>query len=230
MRKKNPNDVIDDFRALVSSSLATWTEMCAQISGNDLRKNASVDAFLNAAIGWESFLSDWHIAAINRDSSNFAADLQRRVGESVTSRWPGLGGRIALSIPKHPSLDLVREILDPEGGNLSFGARDKWRDRANRELCDPYRARVLAVTDRDHRLIRSVVAIRDCIAHRSQKASDGMNEALSNLSVADGALRRTQARVQPSGVGAYLFAATPGGRRVERYHLRLHSIAETLRV
>ena len=230
MRKKNPSDVIDDFRALVSSSLATWTEMCVQISGNALRKNASVDAFLNAAIGWESFLSDWHIAAINRDSSNFAADLQHRVEESVTSRWPGLSGRIALAIPKHPSLDLVRELLDPQGGNISLGAKDKWRARADRELCDPYRARVLAITDRDHRLIRSVVAVRDCIAHRSQRASDAMNDALSDLAAGDVALRRSVARVQPSGVGAYLFAATPGGRRVEIYHQRLHEIAETFRV
>jgi hypothetical protein len=230
VRKKNPNDVIDDFKDLVSNSLSAWTQMCAQINGNELKKNASVDAFLNAAIGWESFLSDWHIAAINRDSTSFAADLQKRVEDSVSGRWRGLKGRVTLSIPKHPSLDLVRELIDPEGGNISFGGKDKWRDRATRELCDPYRARILALTDRDHRLIRSVVAIRDCVSHRSQKASDAMNDALTQLAAADSALRRTQARVQPSGIGAYLFAATAGGRRVEIYHRRLGDIAEALRV
>ncbi len=79
MRKQNPNDVVEDFQVLIAASLSTWTQMCAQISGNELRKNASVDALLNAAIGWESFLSDWHIAAINRDSGPFVVDLQARV-------------------------------------------------------------------------------------------------------------------------------------------------------
>jgi len=39
-----------------------------------------VDGFLNAAIGWESFRSDWHIAAINRDSGPFVGDLQATDG------------------------------------------------------------------------------------------------------------------------------------------------------
>jgi hypothetical protein len=230
MRKQNPNDVVDDFKDLIAASLLTWTQMCAQISGNELRKNASVDAFLNAAIGWESFLSDWHIAAINRDSGPFVGDLQTRIEQSVVGRWPGVGGRISLSIPTHPSLELVRELIDPEGGNISFGGRNKWRDRVQRELNDPYRARVLALSDRDHHLIAAVVAIRDCVAHRSKKSSDAMNSALTNLAHADRALRRAQARVQPSGIGAYLYAQATGERRIERYHRRLSDIGESLRV
>lgn len=230
MRKKNPNDVIDDFKDLAASSLSTWTQMCEQITGNELKKNASVDAFLNVAIGWESFLSDWHIAAINRDSSAFVADLEARAEASLIGRgWTGLRGRVTLSIPKHPSLDLVRDLIDPDGGNISFGDKDKWCARAERELSDPYRSNVLALPDRDHRLIRAVVAVRDCIAHRSQKASDAMNAALGNLAHADNSLRRSQARVQPSGIGAYLFAQAGDSRRVERYHQRLGGIAEVLR-
>ncbi len=137
MRKQNPNDVVEDFQVLIAASLSTWTQMCAQISGNELRKNASVDALLNAAIRWESFLSDWHIAAINRDSGPFVVDLQARVEQSVVGRWPGVRSRIALSIPAHPSLELVRELIDPDGGNISFGNRDKWIDRVQKQLNDP---------------------------------------------------------------------------------------------
>jgi hypothetical protein len=205
--------------------------MCGQISGNELKKNASADAFLSVALGWESFVSDWHIAAINRGSAAFAADLQARVEASLSGRgWSGLNGRVNLSIPKHPSLELVRELIDPESGNISFGDKEKWRDRARRELCDPYKAAILALNDRDHRLIRAVVAVRDCIAHRSKKASDAMNGALALLASADSALRRSHARVQPSGIGAYLYAQAGGSRRVELYHQRLGEIAEKLRV
>lgn len=230
MRKRNPNDVIDDFQDLLATSLANWRLMCAQVSGNDLRKNASVDTFLNAAIGWESFLSDWHIAAINRDSTNFVASLTARVEQSVTGSWPGLKGRLSVSIPKHPSLDLIREIVDPEGGNLSFGKKGRWTERAKSDLADPYKTNVLAVPATDQQLILAVVTIRDCISHRSQKSSDAMNDALAQLKRADAELRRGTVRVTPSGIGAYLHAVAAGTRRVERYHHRLDHIAESLRV
>jgi hypothetical protein len=185
---------------------------------------------LNAAIGWESFLSDWHIAAINRDSSAFVTELSKRVEQSLKDRWPGLAGRVALTIPKHPSLELVNDLIDPTGSNISFGDKDKWLARVNCELVDLYRAAVVALPDRDHLLIRAVVSIRDCIAHRSLRASNAMNDALANLQAADSHLRRAQARVTPSGIGAYLFAQAGGIRRVERYHGRLQGIAESLRV
>lgn len=230
MRKKNPNDVVDDFQTLLSDSLAHWGATCSQVTRNDLRRNASASAFLNAAIGLETFRSDWHIAAVNRDSAAFVANLQSRIEQSVQGRWPGVGGRVTLSLPDHPSLELLHDLLDPEGGNLAFGDRDKWRDRAQRELGNPYRAAVLSLSDRDHQLVATVVAIRDCISHRSRKSSDSMNSALADLAHADRALRRDQSRVRPSGIGAYLFANASGTRRVERYHARLTEIAEAMRV
>lgn len=230
VRKRDPNDVIDDYKALLDSSLTTWRATCQQVSTDALRKAASADAFLNAAIGWETFRSDWHIAAINRDSSAFVLDLAERVEQSVAARWPGLRNRVSLSVPVHPSLNLVRDLLDPEGGNISFGERDRWTARVERELADPYRSVILAMSDRDHRLIRAVVAIRDCLTHRSVKASDAMNVALTNLAFADRGLRRNQQRVRPSGIGAYLFAQAGRRRRVELYHQRLRDIAEALAV
>ena len=203
---------------------------CAsRLTGTIWKEDASVDAFLNAAIGWESFLSDWHIAAINRDSSAFVSDLQGRVEDSVTGRWSGLAGRIALSIPKSQPRSRSPTPRSKAGISLSGSVRSR-REREGKELCDPYRGRVLALPQADHDLIGAVVGIRDCIAHRSQKASDTMNAALSSLRPADAALRRTAARVAPSGIGAYLYASTSGGRRVELYHARLEVIAEKLRV
>jgi hypothetical protein len=230
VRKKDPNDVVDDFQSLLADSLDLWSDTCDEVTRNELRSNASVSAFRNAAIGLETFRSDWHIAAINRDSTAFVADLSVRIEQSIESRWPGIGSRVTLSLPKHPSLNLLHDLIDPEGGNLAFGDRDKWRARAGRELTDPYRLAVASLTDRDHQLLAAVVAIRDCISHRSRKSSDSMNAALADLAHADRALRRDVARVRPSGIGAYLFANASGTRRVERYHARLTEIAEAMRV
>jgi hypothetical protein len=230
VRKKDPNDVIDDYQELLAISLVDLDSVCLLVDRSDLKKNACVEAFLNAAIGWESFLTDWHIAAINRDSSAFVADLTTKLEQSTENKWPGLKGRINLAIPKHPTLQLVQELVDPEGANISFGDRDKWRSRVERELVDPYKARVVALVAADHQLISTVVAIRNCIVHRSQMASDRMNDELANLRSADKWLRRGEQRVRPSGIGAYLLANAGGARRVLTYHRRLLGIAEHLRV
>jgi hypothetical protein len=229
VRKKDPNDVVDDFGELAKDSLLTWQQMCNQLGDAGLKKNASVDAFLNVVIGWESFLSDWHIAAINRDSSAFTAEAEQWIKRRIAER-PALAPLLSLAIPKHPDLALVRDLLDPTGRNIALWPKAKWIERATKELVDPYRAKVTAVSDRDHKLIDAAVQVRNCVAHRSRAATVAMNDALVKLSGGDGALRRGARSVGPAGIGHYLFASASGERRVQTYHLRLGEIAETLRV
>jgi hypothetical protein len=92
----------------------------------------------------------------------------------------------------------------------------------------PYRDAVLSLGLADRRLIGAVTATRNCIAHRSKKATDEMNSALNRLTARDRVLKR-DARVTPSGVGAYLYAKTGARRWVEIYHDRLVEVAENLR-
>lgn len=106
----------------------------------------------------------------------------------------------------------------------------KWKERARNELCDPYRSKVLDLPSSDKRFIAAVNTIRNCIAHRSKRASNEMNEALARLQKRDQKLKRAQRRITPSGVGAYLYADCGGERRVEVYHKRLEEVAEALRV
>jgi hypothetical protein len=136
---------------------------------------------------------------------------------------------LSLSI-KHPDLALVRELLDPTGRNIALWPKEKWLDRAKKELADPYLAKVLAVTNGDHKLIDAAVQVRNGIAHRSRAATVAMNDAIVRLSSRDAVLRLNARRVRPAGIGHYLFASVSGERRVQTYHLRLGEIAETLRV
>jgi hypothetical protein len=48
---------------------------------------------------------------------------------------------------------------------------EKWIERADKQLVNPYRAKVTAVPDRDHKLIDAAVQIRNCVAHRSRAAT-----------------------------------------------------------
>jgi hypothetical protein len=234
VRKKNPNDVIDDYVELASDSLSTWKDVCAALSSAPLKKRVSADAFLNVAIGWESFVSDWHLAAINRDSSAFAAHLETRAKNRLRGEFPGLvtEGLVRVDLPKHPSLDLVKTLVDPDGANVAMGDRSKWRTRVEAELCDPYKVKVLSLGAGDHKLIGAVVGIRNCLAHRSTRATDTMNDRLSALASRDRDLRPPgDRRVLPSSVGHYLNARVSTWQaRVEVYHQRLAEIAEQLRV
>jgi hypothetical protein len=45
------------------------------------RKTVAEDIFLRFAVGWENFISDWFIGAINHDASRFKRTLERKMGE-----------------------------------------------------------------------------------------------------------------------------------------------------
>jgi hypothetical protein len=233
MKKRDPNKVIDEFQATLGESAITWGEIGHRIGWEaDLAKALSVDAFLRAAVAWETFRSDWHVAAINNDSSAFRKELLRRYQASMDDKWHGMSKWVSVDLPKHPSLDVVSSLIDARGFNVTFESSEKWVSRCATELVSPWREKAMSLGLPDHRLVDSITALRDCIAHRSRGSIERLDLALKKLSlVPDKPLRRGTNRVQPSGIGAYLFAiAGPAGaRRVQVFHARLDGIAESLR-
>ena len=234
MRKRDPNKVIDEYQDLLRTSITVWGEIGFRIGWEaDYPKALSVDAFLRAAVGWESFRSDWHMAVINQDSSAYREALLARFKVSVEERWPGLTGRVAVELPKHPSLGLLADLLDSRGFNVTFPDCDRWVDRSKLEFVSPWRERIGSLPKADRSLLDAVTALRDCIAHQSRGSTDRLDRALKKLNVApDKRLRRGKNRVQPAGVGTYLYAVggPAGARRVQVFHSRLDAIAESLRV
>jgi hypothetical protein len=185
MKKRDPNKVIDEFQAALKASATTWGEIGHRLGWEaDLAKALSVDAFLRAAVAWESFRSDWHVAAINKDASAFRKELLGRFQASVEDKWGGLNRWVSVELPKHPSLDIVSELIDGRGYNVTFGSCDKWVERCSREVVSQWRDKALSLSSADHRFIDSVSALRDCIAHRSRASIERLDVALKKLSVA----------------------------------------------
>ena len=234
MKKRDPNKVIDEFQSYIESSAGVWGEIGHRVGWeSSLAKALSVDAFLRAAVSWETFRSDWHVAAINQDASAFRQELLKRFRASTEEKWAGLTTWVSVEIPKHPSLTVVGDLIDSKGYNVTFSTSEKWVDRSARELVDPWRAAVLGLPPADRSFLDAVAALRDCIAHRSTGSTSRLDQALKKLNVApDKGLRRGKNRVQPSGIGTYLFAvAGPAtARRVQLFHARLSDIADGLRV
>ena len=223
---------MDSFCYEVEQSEGLWREIQAETgSTGDLAKRVSVDAFSRVSVTFEAFRSDWHIAAINRDSSQFKATLDQKIEGAVNGRFPGLGQHVRLGLSKHPSLERLREILAPGGQHVSLGSYKLWAERADEQLVEPWVGVVKSLPTQDRKLMDAVIATRNLLSHQSVKASDAMNSALRNLhGLHDANLRRGTNRIQPSGVGSYLNADRNGERRIEIYHRRLRELAECLRV
>jgi hypothetical protein len=150
----------------------------------------------------------------------------------MEERWAGLANRVSVELPKHPSLSVVSELVDSKGYNVVFSNCEKWIERCSREFVDPWRAAAEGLSSADRSFTDAVTALRDCIAHRSTGSVERLDVALKRLNVApDRRLRRGKNRVQPSGIGAYLFAVVgpASARRVQLFHSRLDGIAESLR-
>ena len=195
-----------------------------------LAKRATVDAFTRIAVSFEGFRSDWHIAAINRDSQGLQAKLGTYTsGLLKASPYPALASKVRIDLPVHPPLELIRQILDPQSGNLSIGGYKHWKKRATNELVNPWQAKITAMHDHDRAVMNATIAIRNVLAHQSVRSSAAMNSALLSFGPPDSALRRGSRRVTPSGVSAYLNAVTVlGTARIERYADRLDDLAASL--
>jgi hypothetical protein len=226
----NPNDVIDDFVAVLEQSEKTFRDLLGAAPNDALRKQISIDVFLRVAVGFESFRSEWHIAAINQDASKFREAVQTSLRKSAAGAWEyrGAADLVSVDLPRYPSVGAIRSIVDPLGRNVTFGDAAGWKKRSRTELVDRYADRVFALTDVRMRIIDATVSIRNCIAHRSSSALAGMNAALAPLPTG---WRRQQNAVSLAGIGAFLYASPPGrsSARTAFFYGSLLSIAQSLR-
>jgi hypothetical protein len=229
-RKSDPDDEIDHFEAAVDDSLDLWrrTQNALITSDLELRKVASLDAFVRVAVEWEGFRSRWHIAAINRDSSTYRTSIEKRFRESIKNgKFKELDPFVHVVLPPQPSIATVQQLLDPLGRNISFG--DRWADRARTELGGQYATKVLSLSPADLRLVAASEKIRNAIVHRSASSVNEMNTALIVLDTTiDAGLVRT-GQVRATGISTYLHAQHQSNRRVEIWHNRLRQVAGSLR-
>lgn len=178
-RTSNPNDEIEAFEAKVDASLDLWarTQDALRLADLALRKTVSLDAFLRVAVAWEGFRSDWHLAAINRNTAAYRADLERRFGEHVRStRFANIEPFVQVVIPRQLDLARVRDLLDPLGRNISFG--DHWADTARHQLVPRFALKVTSLPPADFRLVSACEKLRNAIVHRSAASVAEMNDAL----------------------------------------------------
>lgn len=118
MRKASPDDVVATFVASTAEALSDWETIDSALltESLSLRRRAASDAFFALAVSWESFLSRWLVAAVNRDASQAARHLAKELEDYATIelRVPSTHLSSTLITQSHFSLSLVRQLLDPK--------------------------------------------------------------------------------------------------------------------
>lgn len=135
-----------------------------------------------AAVTWEGFVSDMFIALINRDATRFKQHLkdafeahlntvskQRRVFDAFGS----------LDFPQHLRKADVQAFADNVGNNITFPNFAELEQKVSIWLVPAHASKFNGLTVQQKAVINAVVALRNHIAHRSQRSLDAMNDTLA---------------------------------------------------
>lgn len=244
VNKPNLNLVIGRFQAEQKRQRALYNSLRG-VATNDAMREQSCNLVMVTARDWEGFLSDWHIAAVARDSTTFSNTLTDHLATAVTKYGnerdhPQLAVfSPTVHVPAHPTLSDIASALDGQGRNLPLSTKKARKTFAAVYLAAPYSSKHEKLADEDTRLLLEVLlSVRNVIAHRSRSSLDVLNAKLTEASKSAhpdvGSLGRVKNRVRASGVGSYLDAAVfsptwEGVSRALLLSLTVSELSERLR-
>lgn len=243
----NPNQYLDDFKALVARDRAQYVSDAVLLNQTRApaatQKSSAAGYAFRLGVQWEVFQGKWHVGAISRAPQKFVQAMQERVEKGIKGDIrsivdvliPGI-----LVIPSRPAMQQIRNVLDPDGYNITFKDGQSWAHQSALYLDPQHHSKVLSiVSDPDASSFLDLLkAIRNYIAHTSagskaalarccKQRAAGSSEGLTGS--ANQPLVRTTRGVRD--VGAYLNAVTDNSmRRTEVLQSRMLSVAEMLRI
>lgn len=230
MRKISPEAVRDDFRQQLQDLAAFHQTGFAAFTTDSDQSTQTERSLLAAAVSWEGFVSDMFIAYINRDATRFKQHLTQSFNDHLDTAakprrvFDSFG---KLDFPRHLKKADVQALADNVGNNITFPNYAELERRAGAWLIPAHAAKFSGLTAQQKAVIDAGIALRNHIAHRSQRSLDAMNNTL-----AAGALYPTGIQRGPNRfhmVGAWL-KARPVGSPSTRFDLVMHvldSVAAT---
>jgi hypothetical protein len=200
------------------------------------------DAFFRAAAALETFLSEWIMRCLSFDASSFRTTSETRAANWADAElnaryeprdrlWRNRDAQISvtveLPIHKKHSLDETRALLGAVDDNVSIRGTAELIITARDTLVASYARRPRQLGSARSAILDATIAIRNVIAHRSERATAQMNKQLASKKLPH-ALRRGSRLVRASGVGYHLQATAGGRPRFETYFEELAEIGHTL--
>ena len=230
MRKISPNDVRDDFREQLRNLSDFHTEACTALTGQAQQSTLTENNLLAAAVAWEGFVSDMFIAYINRDATQFKQHVENSFTEHL--RNSGTPERAfdkfgTMSFPAHLKKADVLALADNFGNNITFSNFKLLEEKAKSWLVEEHAEKFTRLTAQHKAVVNSVIALRNHIAHRSDRSLTAMNDTLAKGVLTPLRIKRLGNRFH--NVGAWL-KSVPIGSTETRFTIlmtQLDQIAGT---
>lgn len=231
--------LVDDFVAGTDDALGHWLKL-HRLLLHDLpaRRTISENCLSSLVQNWESFRSDWQVAAVTRDSSAFLEKLARAesgaVETALRAKYPASSIVVDLGLGQHPSRATIAALLDADGKNVTYNDKQKHDRTVAMQLTPAYKAKIFSITADDWLLLDLARECRNAIAHRSTASLSRFNEAIHEIrgSKIDSALGGRASKVRETGIGTYLYGSVSSDNsqaRVMYIGERIRDIGEKLR-
>jgi len=234
MRKRNPTSAVEDFHEAVDDLVHYYERMYDGIAhfsdALSLLSSLAEQTLFTLAALWEAFVSDYFMSSINRDAEKFNTDLRERMKKSVKDRFGDqVIDYVRFTLPNNPSLETIGGMAARDERNLAFKDTESMISRASEWLSERHSSRFQALSAEERDTLDALIKIRNYVAHRSEFASEEMEEALKRLAQHPGTRDLGRGTRRVNKVGAYLKAWTGGGSRVHVFCRRVSDIADKLK-
>lgn len=226
MRKISPNSVRDDFRQQLATLTTFHNTGIAAFTSEADQSTLTEHSLLAAAVTWEGFVSDMFIAYINRDATRFKDHLRSSFEQHInTASTPKkvFDSYGSIHFPNHLNKADVQALANSLGNNITFPNFGELEQKARTWLTQAHAQKFSGLTHQQKAVVNSIIALRNHIAHRSQRSLDAMNEILARGVLHPTGIQRLGNKFH--NVGAWL-KSTPIGSNETRFATIIRTLDE----
>ncbi len=197
----DPALVRTSFTDQVNDAISFYRTTRTRLSSDGDVTKLSALTLVSLATSWEGFISDLVIAYINRDPSQFGIHLENALKDGLTAKQIEIQSRYAkFSRPTNVDRATIAALLDPYGNNISFPNTLELKSAANRWLSAGNRTGIEAITDQQAAVIDLWIALRNHIAHDSERSKKALKAAVSKGVLHGTGLHRATNAIHAPGV------------------------------
>jgi len=224
LRTMDPARVRASFDAQIDDALSFYRRVVTGLRSDADVTRLSALTLMSAATIWESFLSDLVIAYINRDPSQFSVHLENALKQDLSGKQKQIQSRYAPFVaPNSIERKAIVSLLDSDGNNITFKSAAHLKKTAKIWITQGNRAGIEGLTNQQMAVIDLTVALRNHIAHDSERSRDALKNAVSKGALHGSGLHRAQNAIHTPGVYLKSKHRQPGGNpRIEEIlgHMR----------
>lgn len=222
----DPTLVRASFHSQLTEAITFYHTVKASLTSAADVTRLSALTMISAATLWESFLSDLVVAYINRDPSQFSIHLEHALNQDLSDKQKQILNRYApYKAPTSIDRATIISLLDNDGNNITFSNASTLKKAAKRWISAANLAGIDALTGQQMSIINLWIALRNHIAHDSERSKTALQRAVSHGALHGTGLHRAQNSIHTPGVYLKSKHQPFGNPRIEEILRHMQQIA-----